>query len=193
MGRMKRALDLLLALALALPSLVIVILFGLLIRLDSPGPAIFRQVRVGRNKAQFTILKLRTMKTGTGDMPSHFADPRNISRLGQLIRSLKLDELPQLYNVIVGDMSFVGPRPCLPTQTELIAARNRSGVFVLRPGITGIAQLEGIDMSEPERLASVDALYLAPWSLATDLRLMWSTALGKGNGDAIVSDSRDLD
>lgn len=181
---MKRVLDLSLALALALPSIFLIALLGLFIRLDSPGPAIFRQRRVGRNKREFTIFKLRTMQIGTGNVPSHFADSSSISRLGRHIRRFKLDELPQLYNVIVGHMSFVGPRPCLPSQIELIAARERVGVFALRPGITGVAQVKGIDMSEPQKLACVDALYLADWRVWTDLGLLWATVIGKGNGDA---------
>lgn len=173
-----------LALALAFPALILVAVFGILVRLESSGPAIFRQKRVGRGLREFTIFKLRTMKTGTADLPSHVAGTTHMSRIGPFLRRFKLDELPQLLNVIRGDMSFVGPRPCLPSQSELIEERDRLGVFAIRPGITGVAQVLGYDMSNPQKLAQVDAQYLSTWRLTTDLRLLASTIMGKGHGDA---------
>ncbi len=157
------------------------------IRIDSRGPAVFRQTRVGRYGAPFTIYKFRTMRQGSRDIPSHLASRGQLTRIGSLLRRLKLDEIPQLINVIRGDMSFVGPRPCLPSQAVLIEARAQAGVMQLRPGITGPAQIRGLDMSTPERLAAADAEYLVRWSLRRDLELLWRTGTGAGNGDAIRS------
>jgi len=108
-----------------------------------------------------------------------------VTPLGRWLRRLKLDELPQLWNVLRGDMSLVGPRPCLPSQTELIAERRARGVYALRPGITGVAQVAGVDMSDPPRLAALDATYLATVSAAADLRLLLATVRGAGRGDRI--------
>ena len=115
----------------------IVLLCAAAIRLTSPGPAIFRQERVGRHGRPFICLKLRSMRSGTGDAPSHQTGAAAITPLGRWLRRLKLDELPQLWNVIAGDMSLVGPRPCLPTQAELIAARSRLGLDRIAPASPG--------------------------------------------------------
>jgi len=179
----KRAFDFALAL-LGLPFAAPVVLACMAaIRLSSPGPAIFRQTRVGRHGKPFTCYKLRTMRTGTADAPTHQAEPHAVTPLGRHLRRLKLDELPQLWNVLRGDMSFVGPRPCLPSQTGLVAARRRLGLDALRPGITGVSQVAGIDMSDPERLAAHDATYLAAMSVAADIRLIVATAAGAGRRD----------
>lgn len=180
---MKRAVDFLLALVLLLPVFLAIAVCVALIRLQSPGQGIFRQARIGRHGAVFTCLKLRTMHIGTEDGPSHEIPPSAITRLGAVLRHYKLDEMPQIWNVLTGDMSFVGPRPSLVTQTEVIEARRRLGVLALRPGITGRAQVLGIDMSEPERLAEEDAKYMVNSGLAEDFRLMLATALGAGRGD----------
>lgn len=180
---MKRLFDFAVAL-LALPVVVpLVLVLCVAVRLDSPGPAIFRQVRVGRGEVPFVCLKLRTMRTGTRDAPSHEIGASSVTDIGRLLRRLKLDELPQLWNILVGEMSFVGPRPCLPTQIALIEARRARGLFAVRPGITGVAQVAGVDMSEPDRLATLDATYLADMSLRRDLSLILATALGSGRGD----------
>ena len=180
---MKRLFDILFGLALALPAGILVLVCAALVRLQSPGPGIFRQTRVGRHGAPFTCLKLRTMFIDTHNAPSHETAKTAVTPLGAMLRHYKLDELPQVWNVITGDMSFVGPRPCLPSQSELIEARRRRGVLALRPGITGPAQVKGIDMSEPERLADEDAKYLVKPGLAEDIRLMLATVLGSGRGD----------
>ena len=181
----KRAFDLALAL-LGLPVAAPVVLACMAaIRLSSPGPAIFRQTRIGRHERPFTCYKLRTMYVGTGDRPTHQAAASAVTPLGRRLRRLKLDELPQLWNVLRGDMSFVGPRPCLPSQTELIAARRQYGLDAIRPGITGVSQVAGIDMSATEKLAASDAAYLADMSIAADLRLIVTTALGAGRVDHV--------
>lgn len=160
----------------------------LLVRLGSRGPAIFRQVRVGRDRAPFTCYKFRTMYVATENLPTHKVSPASITPLGQFLRRSKLDELPQLLNVACGQMSFVGPRPCLPQQTELIECRQELGVFDVRPGITGLAQIQGIDMSDPTKLAEVDGDYVRNRSLLGDIGIMLATVLGKGQGDKVRTD-----
>lgn len=183
----KRAFDLGLSLILIGPAIVIILLAGFAILVDSPGPVLFRQQRVGRGSKAFTMYKLRTMLRDTGDMPSHVASAAQLTRAGRWLRKTKLDELPQLINVIRGEMSFVGPRPCLFSQEELIDARRDRGLDCIRPGITGPAQIAGVDMSEPRRLAEYDARYLQPWRLSRDLALLWATATGRGYGDAVTA------
>lgn len=186
---LKRAIDILaclLILPLALPlSLVLM----LLIRLESRGWPLFVQDRVGRNGVPFRMLKLRTMRPGTAHVPSHEVGHDRITRVGRILRQWQLDELPQVANVLLGSMSLVGPRPCLPTQTELIEARRARDLFRLRPGVTGPAQLEGVDMSEPVRLAEVEAAYFRHSTVWRDLRLMAQTVvkmLRGGGGDAAL-------
>ncbi|MGE7368955.1 sugar transferase [Neorhizobium sp. NPDC001467] len=181
----KRALDIVLALLLALPALVLCLVCIVAIRLEGSGPAVFRQVRVGRNERAFVLYKLRTMSRDTGDRASHEVAASQITRSGKFLRRTKLDELPQIFNVLRGDMSFVGPRPCLPSQTELVAERRRQGAFDVRPGITGPAQLQGLDMSRPVELAAVDGRYALRPQLGQDLRHIIDTALGRGRGDAV--------
>lgn len=188
---MKRIFDIVLpaiGLVVAAPLLLLAIL---LIRLTSPGPAIFRQIRVGLNEKPFTCLKLRTMYRGTEHVPTHEAGASAITPIGRFLRRFKFDELPQLWNVLAGDMSLVGPRPCLPSQTALIAARRRYGLYELRPGITGVAQVAGVDMSDPERLAALDAAYLRDMSLVADIRLILATLLGSGQGDRVKQVEQD--
>jgi O-antigen biosynthesis protein WbqP len=182
--RMKRPLDIVVS-ALGLIVLSPFILIALLaIRLTSPGPGVFSQARVGRNGVPFRCHKLRTMYVGTASVPTHEVSTSRITRIGGFLRRTKLDELPQLWNVLKGEMSLVGPRPCLPEQTALVEARRRRGVAALRPGITGLAQLRGIDMADPARLAEIDAGYLAAASLPVDLGILVNTLVsGEARGD----------
>jgi lipopolysaccharide/colanic/teichoic acid biosynthesis glycosyltransferase len=140
---------------------------------------------VGRHLQPFQLYKLRTMRLDTAHVASHLAPSSQITRVGRLLRRLKIDELPQLICVLRGDMSLVGPRPCLPAQTELVEERSRRGVYKARPGITGLAQVNGIDMSTPVELAIADAEYVHNMHLALDLRLLARTVIGHGMGDAI--------
>lgn len=183
----KRLLDFTLALAAIAPAGVIIGVCALLIRHGSSGPGIFRQIRIGRGGVPFTCLKLRTMYADTREAPSHQTGGSAVTPLGKTLRHYKLDELPQLWNVLRGEMSFVGPRPCLPSQSELVEARRKNGVLALRPGITGVAQVQGIDMSDPARLAREDAKYLSDHSLLRDIRLIAATILGSGKGDRVSS------
>ena len=181
---MLRLMDVVLAgfgLLVTLPFMAVLYLAGLF----DTGAPLFRQVRVGQHQKPFTLIKFRTMRPDTSQVASHLADARAITTLGAFLRRTKLDELPQLWNVLNGDMSLVGPRPCLPSQVELVEARERLGVFVVRPGITGLAQVSGIDMSTPELLAQTDAKMIRSMSIGNYLRYVLQTVLGKGGGDAI--------
>ncbi len=179
----KRLLDIVIALPLLIVSLPVLAVLVAAIRFDSRGAGLFRQVRIGRGENEFTCLKLRTMRQDTGDRATHLTSADQVTRIGGLLRRTKLDELPQLWNVLKGEMSLVGPRPCLPSQKELILARRRRGVFSARPGITGLAQVKGVDMSDPERLAELDAHYVERMSFADDLSILVQTLSGKGQGD----------
>jgi O-antigen biosynthesis protein WbqP len=176
---MKRAFDLVGAIVGLLLTLPLMALALVDVRLDSPGPALFRQVRVGRRRQPFVCYKLRSMHVGTAQRATHLVGDDAVTRFGRFARRSKLDEVPQLYNVLKGEMSLVGPRPCLPSQTELVEARDRLGVYEVRPGITGLAQVQGIDMSEPQRLAQVDSGYVRSRTLAGDIRIIIATVLGR--------------
>jgi lipopolysaccharide/colanic/teichoic acid biosynthesis glycosyltransferase len=184
---MKRLLDIILALILLPLALPISLGAMVVLAIEIGANPIFTQTRVGRHKRPFTIYKLRTMKSDTRDAASHEVKPGQITRVGRVIRRVKFDELPQIINVLMGDMSFVGPRPCLPIQEELVSERERRGIYELRPGITGPAQLAGIDMSEPARLAKADEAYKSGWSLTRDISILMRTFLGMGSGDAATA------
>ena len=182
---MLRLLDVVLAgggLMLLWPVLLVLCVLGWL---DTRSP-LFRQERVGRDQRPFVLVKFRTMRVGTASVASHLASSSAITPLGAFLRRTKLDELPQLWNVLLGDMSLVGPRPGLFNQNELTAARSAQGVFAARPGITGLAQVNGIDMSTPELLAQADAQMLRELSVTNYFRFIVLTVLGKGTGDAAI-------
>jgi O-antigen biosynthesis protein WbqP len=181
---LKRLFDITAALLGLIIASPIMAILAVIIRRTSPGPALFVQTRVGRNEVPFHCLKFRTMATGTPDVASHAASTSWITPTGRWLRAYKLDELPQLFNVLKGEMSLVGPRPCLPNQADVIAARRAQGVFSVRPGITGPAQVAGIDMSEPVRLAAADRSYVESQTLTGDIKLLLQTVLGGGRGDA---------
>ena len=171
----KRAFDIVFSVLGLIVAAPVIGLLVITVRRDSPGPGIFRQSRIGRNGTPFICLKLRTMRSDTPELPTHQSTQAQVTRLGRRLRQWKLDELPQLWNVLAGDMSFVGPRPCLPSQTELIAERRKRGVLAIRPGITGLAQIRGVDMSDPVRLAELDAEYLERMTVAADLKILVGT------------------
>ena len=186
---MKRCLEFLLAGMLFLFLAPLLLVLCLAVRWNSHGPALFRQERVGKDRSPFICLKLRTMKSGTRQAGTHEIGADAVTGLGKILRKLKLDELPQLINVLRGEMSFVGPRPCLPTQTELVREREIRGVFTLLPGITGLGQVRGIDMSDPVRLAECDAEYVRNRSWTLDAAIVWRTLVGGGFGDRVRSES----
>jgi lipopolysaccharide/colanic/teichoic acid biosynthesis glycosyltransferase len=176
--------DLAIALTLAGPALLVCALAMLFVYGEMRSNPIFSQRRVGVRQQTFTLFKMRTMPPSTPHRPSHEVGAVTVTRTGRMLRRLKIDELPQLWCVLRGDMSLVGPRPCLPSQTELIAERAKRGVFDVRPGITGLAQVHGVDMSRPRELAELDGRYAATHTLTGDLALLLKTVLGHGRGDA---------
>ncbi len=151
---------------------------------DTRSP-LFRQVRLGRGRREFTLVKFRTMRLDTADVPTHMVSSTAVTPIGAFLRRSKLDELPQLWNVLRGDMSLVGPRPGLPSQRDLLQAREAEGVFAARPGITGLAQLRGIDMSMPDLLALTDAEMLRKLDLQSYFAYIFRTVLGDGSGDRV--------
>lgn len=181
---MLRFLDIVLAglgLLVTLPLMVVLFLIGLF----DTGAPLFRQTRVGRYQRPFTLVKFRTMRPDTQSVATHLANPEAVTPLGAFLRRTKLDELPQLWNVLKGEMSLVGPRPCLFNQTELIEERAARGVFAARPGITGLAQINGIDMSTPRLLAETDAQMLKGLGVAAYFTYIIKTVTGAGRGDRI--------
>ncbi|UTW49498.1 sugar transferase [Bacterioplanoides sp. SCSIO 12839] len=163
------------------PVLLIIYCIGL----ADTGSPLFKQERVGRNKKPFTLVKFRTMKVDTESVASHLASSSSITRLGGFLRKTKLDELPQLWNVLKGEMSLVGPRPNLFNQEELISEREKLSVYGVRPGITGLAQINEIDMSTPELLAQTDAKMIEEISVASYFKFILQTVMGKGSGDRV--------
>lgn len=184
-----RALDFGLAMAGLVASAPLLLILMIWIKAASSGPALFVQTRVGKNEKAFLCYKLRTMKSGTPSLGSHEVGQSAVTREGRMLRGLKLDELPQLWNVLVGEMSLVGPRPCLPNQAAVIEARRARKVFSIRPGITGLAQVRGVDMSAPIELAELDAMWLAEASPSSYLRLILETVGGSGRGDRVSQTS----
>lgn len=172
-------------------TLGLVILFPLFLLLcgaglRDTGSPLFRQQRVGQGQTPFVLNKFRTMAVGTDSVATHLVDGSSVTPFGRFLRKTKLDELPQLWNVFKGDMSLVGPRPCLPSQQALIDARARRGVFAVRPGITGLAQIRGIDMSTPELLAETDAKMLERFRIRHYFHYIFLTISGRGAGDRVV-------
>lgn len=171
----------LLGLVFGFPVLLLLVFIGLF----DTGSPIFRQERVGRNKEPFTLVKFRTMRKDTASVASHLASADAITPFGRFLRRTKLDELPQLLNVLKGEMSLVGPRPCLFNQQELIDERERRGVLTARPGITGLAQVNDIDMSTPRLLAETDQKMLENLTVGAYFRYILMTVGGKGAGDRV--------
>lgn len=163
------------------PLLVVITFLGFF----DTGAPIFRQKRVGRNKVPFILIKFRTMVKATESVASHLAKSESITKFGSFLRKTKLDELPQLWNVLRGEMSLVGPRPNLYNQTELLRERDALGVYDVLPGITGLAQVNNIDMSTPDLLARTDAQMIASMKLSSYFRYIFLTVRGKGQGDRV--------
>jgi O-antigen biosynthesis protein WbqP len=184
----KRTFDLLAAGAMLMFTLPLCAAIAAAVALDSPGPVIFRQTRVGRGGRPFTLYKFRTMRWGTPDLPTDQMarqKVRPVTRVGAVLRRFSLDELPQLVNVLKGEMSLVGPRPALPSQERLNALRRAYGVEALRPGITGWAQINGRDELEDDAKAGYDAYYRAHVGFWFDLTILARTlapvCTGRGN------------
>lgn len=171
----------LLGLVAGFPVLLLLTLIGFF----DTGSPVFRQVRVGRHQKPFTLVKFRTMKVDTVSVATHLASSTSITRFGHFLRKTKLDELPQLWNVLKGEMSLVGPRPGLFNQEELTAERAKRGVFEVRPGITGLAQVNEIDMSTPVLLAETDQKMIQGLTVVDYFKYIFMTVAGKGAGDRV--------
>ncbi|RED18294.1 sugar transferase [Pontivivens insulae] len=156
-----------------------------IVAISSPGPGLFVQQRVGKGGRNFPLYKFRTMTIGTKQAGTHEVSAASVTGVGHFLRRTKLDELPQIINILRGELSLIGPRPCLPVQTELVSERRARGVLDILPGISGLAQVEGIDMSEPIRLARRDADYVALRAILLDVRIAIATARGRGSGDHV--------
>ncbi|MEJ6079959.1 sugar transferase [Vibrio sp. 1-Bac 57] len=163
------------------PILIIIAIIGYF----DTGSPIFIQERVGKNKRAFKLIKFRTMSVGTESVASHLASNSSITKLGSLLRKTKIDELPQLINVLKGEMSFVGPRPNLFNQKELIAERERLHVYDVLPGITGLAQVNAIDMSTPKLLAKTDQKMIQELTIQAYFKYIIMTVTGSGSGDRV--------
>ena len=174
---MKRIFDLLLALTAAVVLAVPVLLVAIAVRLTSAGPALYWSDRVGRHNKIFKMPKFRSMQVGTPAVATHLlADPKaHLTPIGSFLRKSSLDELPQLWSILVGDMSFVGPRPALFNQHDLIELRTQRGVHELVPGLTGWAQINGRDELPIPDKVKLDAQYLQRQSLGFDIRILWLT------------------
>tara|TARA_S200000501_G_C20745334_1_gene709248 strand:- start:140 stop:712 length:573 start_codon:yes stop_codon:yes gene_type:complete len=163
----------------------LLLLIYVVILLDIGSP-LFLQKRVGKNKKIFNLLKFRTLKIGTPSLASHKINSSYVSYTGKILRKFKLDELPQLINVLKGEMSLVGPRPNLPIQKELIRERDKYNLYRFKPGITGLSQINNIDMSNPEILAESDYKMMKNINQISYLKYLFRTVIGKGNGDAMI-------
>ena len=168
------------------PILLILIIIGYF----DTGSPIFRQERVGKDKQPFRLMKFRSMHVNAPSVATHLASASSITPFGSFLRKSKLDELPQLWNVFLGDMSLVGPRPNLYNQEELINERDSHGVYSVRPGITGLAQINKIDMSTPQRLAETDAKMIQELNTLGYFKYIFLTVFGKGFGDRIVKENK---
>jgi len=170
-----------LGLVLLSPILILLIIIGYF----DTGSPIFRQERVGKEKKSFNLMKFRSMHVNAPSVATHLASASSITPFGSFLRKSKLDELPQLWNVLKGDMSLVGPRPNLYNQDELITERDSLLVYSIRPGITGLAQINKIDMSTPRLLAETDARMIEELSVGSYFKYIFFTIFGKGFGDRI--------
>ncbi|WP_335911625.1 sugar transferase [Shewanella indica] len=171
----------LLGLLVLWPILLIVTIIGMF----DTGSPIFVQTRVGKKKKPFKLVKFRTMSVETKSVASHLASNASITKLGAFLRKTKIDELPQLINVIKGEMSLVGPRPNLFNQEELIKERDAQGVYDVLPGITGLAQVQNIDMSTPKLLAETDKRMIDTLNVKNYFKYILMTVTGSGSGDAV--------
>ncbi|WP_351089078.1 sugar transferase [Shewanella sp. S1-49-MNA-CIBAN-0167] len=163
------------------PVLLIVTIIGIF----DTGSPIFVQTRVGKNKKAFKLIKFRTMSVETQSVASHLASNASITKLGDFLRKTKIDELPQLINVFKGEMSLVGPRPNLFNQEELIKERDSLGVYDVLPGVTGLAQVQNIDMSTPVLLAKTDKHMIDTLNIKSYFKYILMTVTGSGSGDAV--------
>jgi O-antigen biosynthesis protein WbqP len=171
----KRLLDIVACLLVAIALSPLLIAIALAIRIFDPGPVIFRQARVGRAGHHFTFYKFRSLPVATGNVPSDALSAIELPWVGRFIRRTNIDELPQLFNILKGDMSIVGPRPPIPSQSELVAMRRENGALDCRPGLTGLAQVSAFDGMSPAEKAVFDGRYAAAISFMGDFWIVMRT------------------
>lgn len=187
--RVKRGIDFLLSLAGIIILSPIFLILCLAIKVDSKGPIIFKQKRVGKDKSHFNIYKFRTMKVDTPkEMPTHLLENPDffITKVGKFLRKTSLDELPQLFNILKGDMAVIGPRPALWNQYDLIEERDKYGANDIRPGLTGLAQISGRDELEIEEKAKLDGYYTEHISFGMDVKCFFGTITSVFKSDGVV-------
>lgn len=181
----KRFLDITLAIIIIITIGWMLLFIFLVYKSLYRAPFFFIQKRLGKNKKSFKLIKIRTMKINTMEKPTHRLLSKDVTKIGFFLRKLKVDEIPQIINVLKGDMSFVGPRPCLNIQEKLISEREKFNIFSIKPGISGLAQINKVDMSNPEALVKYEYSYLKKRSFSFDLLIIFYTIIGKGTGDAL--------
>jgi len=185
----KRIIDFILSLVAIVILSPLLLLIAILIKLDSEGPVLFKQKRIGMHKTHFYMLKFRTMRIDSPkDVPTHLLENPDqwITRMGKILRKTSLDELPQLFNIIKGEMSIIGPRPALWNQYDLIAERDKYGANDVRPGLTGWAQVNGRDELPIEVKARYDGEYVQKMSFMFDLKCLLKTVVSVIKGEGIV-------
>lgn len=185
----KRLLDLILSLIAMIILWPVFLMIAILIKIDSKGPVLFKQKRVGKNKNHFYILKFRTMRTDTPkDMPTHMLkNPEMfITRVGKFLRKTSLDELPQIINILKGEMSIIGPRPALWNQYDLVAERDKYGANDVYPGLTGWAQINGRDELPIDIKAKYDGEYVKKMSFLFDVKCFFGTIISVIKGDGVI-------
>jgi len=184
---MKRLFDLVLALVAVCIFAIPLVVVALLVKVTSPGPILYWSDRVGRYNRIFRMPKFRSMRVGTPAVATHLLNnpAAHLTPIGSFLRRSSLDELPQVWSILVGDMSFVGPRPALFNQDDLVALRTEAGVHELQPGLTGWAQVNGRDELPIPQKVALDVEYLRRQSFWFDLRIIWLTALKVVRSDGV--------
>lgn len=185
----KSAIDIFLSFMACVVLSPFYLIIMLAIKIDSKGPVFFKQKRIGKNKTEFNILKFRTMRIDTPhDMPTHLLQnpEQYITKVGKFLRKTSLDELPQIFNILVGQMSIIGPRPALWNQFDLIAERDKYGANDIKPGLTGWAQINGRDELEIEIKARLDGEYVERMSFGFDIKCFFGTIVSVLKSDGVV-------
>lgn len=188
---MKRCFDLISSLIGIILFSPILLLLALIIKVTSPGPILFKQRRIGKDNQEFMIYKFRTMRIDTPNVATHLLkNPEQyITTIGKFMRKTSLDELPQLFNILKGEMSVVGPRPALYNQYDLIDMRTKVNVHTIKPGLTGLAQVSGRDELELDKKVYFDELYLSKQSFFYDLKLIFLTVVKVFKSEGVVEGS----
>ena len=184
----KRMIDFIMALIGIIILSPILLILSIIIKVTSPGPILFKQNRVGKDNVEFKILKFRTMRIDTPkDCPTHLLDnpDQYITRVGKFLRKTSLDELPQLWNILIGDMAIIGPRPSLPNQYDLNDLRDKNGASKVKPGLTGLAQVSGRDELEIDIKAALDGQYVKNITFIGDLKLFYKTFISVLKSDGV--------